>query len=381
MQITFYLKQIAKMMMQQVYMPALYRSALKQTKQVEKGLVLFADGHTAEGLLPFSMQKMHAYVESMPDYHTECFVTDFGSLGYVGTLRWIRKFMKRYVACEYIFICNNFLPVSSCAKRPETTVIQLWHSGGILKKSGYDTPDDIPKYYHGSVYQNYDMVTVSAPALVPIFTGFMRLSDGIVKATGTSRSDWYYDEEWNRMNQELFYKRYPQAQGKKVIMWAPTFRGNAGDPALYGMDAICNIMNKTSDRYFWLIKLHPHLEGRGISSNCDIPSERLLAVTDLMITDYSSILFDYMAYKRPFVLFAPDRMQYEQQRGFYIDYESFPTTIVSKEEDLEAAIAYELSHRTAEDIEKAYAFHMASCDGRSTERIWQQAQNCHKRND
>ena len=46
--------------------------------------------------------------------------------------------MKRYAVAEYVFICDNFLPVSACEKRPETKVVQLSHSGGLLKKSGYD---------------------------------------------------------------------------------------------------------------------------------------------------------------------------------------------------------------------------------------------------
>ena len=72
-------------------------------------------------------------------------------------------FMKDYANARCVFICDNFLPVSSCEKRPETTVVQLWHAGGILKKYAYDTPDDIPKYYKGHVYKNYTVTTVSAP--------------------------------------------------------------------------------------------------------------------------------------------------------------------------------------------------------------------------
>lgn len=373
MKLKFYVKQIAKMLLQQVYMPYLYRKACgygKNRRAVKKGLVLFADSHTSSDRLPFSMQKMYEAVSAASAYEVRRCIGRFDNMGYLSMLRWIKAFMQQYAVAEYVFICDNFLPVSSCDKRKETTVIQLWHSGGILKKSGYDAKDDIPEFYRGNVYKNYDMVTVSGPELVPIFTKAMGLKEGVVKATGISRSDWYFDDNWNRENKNAFYHAYPEARGKKIIMWAPTFRGNAGSPALYGMDAVKRAVEQTREQYFWIIKLHPHLEGKGgMNSNCEIPSERLLGVVDLMVTDYSSILFDYMVYGRPFVFFAPDLKEYERERGFYLPYDSYPTTVVTKEEELLGAIEHELLYRPSKDIKEAYQFHMACCDGHATERI------------
>ena len=81
----------------------------------------------------------------------------------------MKSFMKGYAAAGYVYICSYFLPVSSCKKREETKVIQLWHSGGLLKKMGYDTGDDIPKYYKGNVTRNYDLVTVSSEVCIPVW--------------------------------------------------------------------------------------------------------------------------------------------------------------------------------------------------------------------
>ena len=67
-----------------------------------------------------------------------------------------KNFMQVYAQAEYVFINSYFLPVSSCRKRKETTVVQLWHSGGLMKKMGYDTTEDIPKYYKGNPTANYD---------------------------------------------------------------------------------------------------------------------------------------------------------------------------------------------------------------------------------
>ena len=362
----FYIKQVLKMAMQQIYLPLLYKRYAG--KPVEKGLVIFADAHHEE--LPFSMKKMYETLQWDPEYKNETWVTDFGKMGYGSLLKWLRQFMKRYAVAEYVFICDNFLPVSACEKRPETKVVQLWHSGGLLKKSGYDTTEDIPKMYKGdSVYKNYDLLTVSAPCCVPVFTKTMRLASGVVQATGISRSDYYYDDVWNQANHEEFYRKYPEAKGKKVILWAPTFRGNAAMPTLCGMEEIQRVMKETEDRYYWVIKLHPHLEEKGMKSNCDLPSEKIFAVADLLITDYSSILFDYMAYKKPFLFFAPDFDSFDHARGFYVPYDSFPCKVVTDGAELPAAIEYELSERDPAEIEKCFAYHMSMCDGKATERI------------
>lgn len=354
------------MAMQQIYLPLLYKRYAG--KPVEKGLVIFADAHHEE--LPFSMKKMYETLQWDPEYKNETWVTDFGKMGYGSLLKWLRQFMKRYAVAEYVFICDNFLPVSACEKRPETKVVQLWHSGGLLKKSGYDTTEDIPKMYKGnSVYKNYNLLTVSAPCCVPVFTKTMRLASGVVQATGISRSDYYYDDVWNQANHEEFYRKYPEAKGKKVILWAPTFRGNAAMPTLCGMEEIQRVMKETEDRYYWVIKLHPHLEEKGMKSNCDLPSEKIFAVADLLITDYSSILFDYMAYKKPFLFFAPDFDSFDHARGFYVPYDSFPCKVVTDGAELPAAIEYELSERDPAEIEKCFAYHMSMCDGKATERI------------
>lgn len=366
MKMVFYIKQVLKMAMQQIYLPLLYKRYAG--KPVEKGLVIFADAHHEN--LPFSMRKMYETLQGDPEYKNETWVTDFGKMGYGSLLKWLKQFMKRYAVAEYAFICDNFLPVSACEKRPETKVVQLWHSGGLLKKSGYDTTEDIPKMYKGdSVYKNYDLLTVSAPCCVPVFTKTMRLASGVVQATGISRSDYYYDEAWNQANREEFYRKYPEAKGKKVILWAPTFRGNAAMPTLCGMEEVQRVMKETEDRYYWVIKLHPHLEEKGMKSNCDLPSEKIFAVADLLITDYSSILFDYMAYKKPFLFFAPDFDSFDHARGFYVPYDSFPCKVVTDGAGLPAAIEYELSERDPAEIEKCFAYHMSMCDGKATERI------------
>ena len=59
------------------------------------------------------MKKMYETLQWDPEYKNETWVTDFGKMGYGSLLKWLRQFMKRYAVAEYVFICDNFLPVSA----------------------------------------------------------------------------------------------------------------------------------------------------------------------------------------------------------------------------------------------------------------------------
>ena len=97
----------------------------------------------------------------------------------------------------------------------------------------------------------------------------------------------------------------------------------------------------------------------------------MLCVADLLITDYSSVLFDYLIYEKPALLFAPDLETYEKERGFYLDYRSLPFPLVEREEELSDQILASLEH-WKEHREEIHAFRMqytGACDGKATERI------------
>ena len=84
---------------------------------------------------------------------------------------------------------------------------------------------------------------------------------------------------------------------KKIAVWAPTFRGNAAQPYLIGLSDIQRAAAALGDDWQLLIKAHPHIDAHGQVSNCTIPTEELFAVADVLITDYSSVMFDYLLYK------------------------------------------------------------------------------------
>ncbi len=366
----FQIRQWGKMFLQNVLLPIIYN--LYRRKPVEKGLVLFADGHHEE--MPFSMRRMYETVQEKEQdglCRIELFVTDFDELSWFRMAGFLWRFMHQYALAEYVFICDYFLPISSCRKRPETKVVQLWHSCGLMKKIAYDAKDDIPAGYHGNMFGNYTYLTMSAKACISVHERALRISADHIFATGISRTDYYFDKHWNRKNRLRFYRQHPEASGKKIAVWAPTFRGNAGEPRMEGLAAIQRVREQLEDEWFLVIKAHPLIDAHEQISTCSIPTEDLFTVADVLITDYSSVLFDYLLYRKPVVLFAPDLDQYESTRGFYIDYRSLPFPLAETEDELTEALATSSDWMTTheEEIEAFGKKYVGACDGHSTERI------------
>lgn len=362
----FALRQKVKMLLQNGVLPLVYCFWCTVYARREKELIVFADAH--HDALPFSMERLHRALEEKGYAVTDA-LCNFSKVSQLSSLLFSLRFMRLYARAKYVFICDNFLPVSACRKDSRTTVVQLWHGCGLIKKMGYDTPDDIPAGYKGEVYRNYDLVSVSTSACVEPLTRAMRQAPGVLQPLGVSRTDYYFDQAWLEECRTEFYRQYPQAAGKTVVLWAPTFRGKAGEPYQVGSDAIDRLERELGEGYFLVRKLHPHVEDHGGGSGCAIPTERLLPVTDLLITDYSTVLTDFMLLDRPYVLFAPDLEEYRQKRGFYVEYSTLSRYIVEEETQLADAVRKALADGDKSWIADCRRFHLSACDGHSTQRI------------
>ena len=88
-----------------------------------------------------------------------------------------------------------------------------------------------------------------------------------------------------------------------------------------------------------------------------------------MITDYSSIVFDYLFFQKPYVLFAPDMEEYVDKRGFYVEYDSLSPYIVTEEKELCKNVRSALEKDNKDWLEEQFDYHISACNGRVTERI------------
>lgn len=360
----YFIRQMIKMIVQSIVLPLVYN--ISKRRNIDDKLVLFVDAHHRS--VPFSMEKMRdTFLDS--DYHVVEMYNNYQTESYMTIVKSMLKFMNLYANAKYVFICDNFLPVASCNKRTETQVIQLWHAGGLLKKYAYDTEDDIPKYYKGSVFKNYTLTTVSAKCCIPVYIRAMRQEEGTVKDTGLSRTDCFFDKKYIESCREEFYSKYPEAIGKKLILWAPTFRGKALEPYVLGMEDVKKMQEDLGEDYYVIIKMHPHLDAKQHLSNCDISTEKILPISDMLIADYSSVIFDYTLYQKPIVLFVPDYEEFISTRGLYIDLNEIPGPMVINGEELKDVVIREFEEFDKEKSREFYKKYMGACDGQATKRI------------
>ena len=127
------------------------------------------------------------------------------------------RFMKDYAIAHHVVICDYYLPAASCKKRKGTTLTQLWHSGGLMKKFAYDSTQDIDPSYTGNPFANYDNVTISAPCCREVLAHAMRMNENKFFATGLSRTDVYYDDVYNSTCEREFFERYPHKKKLKYV--------------------------------------------------------------------------------------------------------------------------------------------------------------------
>lgn len=357
------------MIVQNIILPIVY--FFYKRKPVNNGVVVFADAH--HDVCPISMKELLNRLRSDNDFNVLEFYHNFAKCGSLKALKYSVRFMKLYAQAEFVFICDNFLPVSACKKRKGTYVIQLWHGCGAFKKFGYDTSGDIPKYYKGNVYKNYDIVTVSSSECIKPFSSAMKLDESVFKPIGISRTDIYFDEDFKAESKEMFYNENPNAKGKKVVLWAPTFRGNPSDPYLVGEEAVMNLASElfNSDKWYLITKSHPHMKKPVIEqTESELSTERIFAAADLLITDYSSVIYEYALFKKPILIFAPDLDNYKSQRGFYLDIEDLPAKIVKDSEELNLkAVEDAVSQFNEEETNLFLEKYMIACDGHATDRI------------
>ena len=370
--LTFHIRNLMKMAVQNCILPVAARLAQWRYRG-EKDLYVFADAHHTD--VPFSLQAMYDHVKSL-GIEPACHFYDYTHEGSVRSLLHAISFMDLLARAKYVFICDTFMPVSSGPKAKGTKIVQLCHYSGPFKKIGYATNDDVPSYYKGNVFKNYDLTAVSSPMYVPLLADAMRQEPGAVQALGVSRSDVYFNAEWVAKCKEEFYAQFPDAAGKKVLLWAPTFRGKASSPDTLDNESLAQLQDKLGDEWLVLIRHHPHDDATATDdryrSNCKISSEHLLPVVDLLITDYSTVVLDYLSYRKPFILYAPDLEEYEAIRGFFIDYRSITKNLTKDAthlDDMVRRVYQQWVDGDTEDIDRCREMLTSACDGGATKRI------------
>lgn len=268
---------------------------------------------------------------------------------------------SRLVILDY----NNY--VVSNFKRENVSVLQLWHASGAIKKFGNDTNRDY-------AISGYDYVITNCDYFVKPFASAFGVSEDRVKVTGIPKTDRLFKKRMIANDKKWMLKNYPQIKDKKVVLYAPTFRGKLMHNLSKSSVDLNKIQKALGDEYVILYKMHPLLENMVIGEGDNViccngrTIRKLFSVCDYLISDYSAIIIDFSVYEKPMLFYTPDLEEYRDQVGFYIDYEKeMPGPICRSEEDIINAIqnnVFELS-QIQSFRDKFFKYQ----DGNSCERV------------
>ncbi|MEI3607581.1 CDP-glycerol glycerophosphotransferase family protein [Pseudogracilibacillus sp. SE30717A] len=254
-----------------------------------------------------------------------------------------------HFATSKIILLDDFYPlIYPLNIRRNSDLIQVWHAAGAFKTFGFSRigrpGGPSPRSRN---HRNYTKVTVSSEGVREHYAEGFGVKVDKVHPTGVPRSDIFFDEEYKAYVRKTLYDKYPFLKEKKVILFAPTFRGNGQSSAHFPFHVLDfkKLYEELKDDYVFLFKIHPF-----VNNKLSIPYEYidffydfsdfreindLLLVTDILITDYSSVCFEYALLDKPMLFFAFDVEDYIRTRDFYYNYFNFiPGPLVKTTEEI-----------------------------------------------
>ncbi|MCU9612997.1 CDP-glycerol glycerophosphotransferase family protein [Caldibacillus lycopersici] len=242
--------------------------------------------------------------------------------------------------------------------------IQIWHAAGAIKTFGMKDNSiqfrsERANRRFAKVYSQFHKVVVGSDRFGDIFQEAFQLPAENILPIGIPRTDFFFDKTKQVEIMDTFYKNYPQLRDKKIVLYAPTYREDGMNQNL--AINIEEMYENLKEDHVLMIRLHPSVQmDLDMSKYQDFvydfskyPSiNELLLVVDYLVTDYSSIPFEFSLLEKPMIFFPYDLDQYNEGRGLWESYEKMvPGPIVQTTKEIAATIK-----NNAFDMEKVKEF-------------------------
>lgn len=286
-----------------------------------------------------------------------------------------------------IFMDNVFLPFSSIRVKDDTRLVQLWHGTGAIKKFGLECEEGWIKKLGINTNRNTTHFIVGSSWMKEIYKTAFGAQDEKIFNIGCPRTDLFFNKEILQERRDEFFNENPGLMDKKIILYAPTFRDNENklDEIQIHLD-IAKMMSKLDESYVLGLRLHPH-----VARNIDLDKyalesyqsriydfshynklNTLLICSYILITDYSSIIFEYALTRKPMIFFSYDLDEFEKSgRGFYGAYKSIIPGPIAIETDEIVKIIRREENSNIYNLDEFLNIYLENCDGHSRERLYQ----------
>jgi len=243
-----------------------------------------------------------------------------------------------------VFLDDYYAQLRGLHGRSGGQIVQVWHAAGAFKKFGLSSrgaADANSEDYEVATHGAYTAVICSSSEVRALYAEAFNVPTASVLPLGLPRTDVFFDEAYKARVRESLLREHPQLAHKKILLYAPTFRGMPQERSRFHLNLDLDMLaHRLGDNYALVIKLHPSVQEPldiperlakfvvDLSKSADIND--LLILSDVLITDYSSVIFEYALLRRPMVFFAYDVDSYLDERGFYYEYSSFVPGPIAK---------------------------------------------------
>ncbi|MBQ8016818.1 MAG: CDP-glycerol glycerophosphotransferase family protein [Methanobrevibacter sp.] len=285
---------------------------------------------------------------------------------------------KKLAGSKFIFLNDNFFPLAFMKFGSNNVIVQLWHAPGASKKFG-GSVDIGSREILSKISQNTDYLIVTSKNIISYYSEAFQMPKDKIKPLGLPRMDYYFENHNLNKLKKDFCEKYSLSQDKKIILYAPTFRDEEKFNNVFNYLDLDKFNEKLSDEYILALRLHPKIkdfykddisaQGKYVDVSNWESEQELMLISDVLITDYSSIMIEYSALNKPTVFFTYDLNEYlANERGFYYDFKTtVPGPIVYTSDELIDVIENEKFDKSK--ISEFVKTQFDEIDGRSSERI------------
>lgn len=265
---------------------------------------------------------------------------------------------------DIVLIDDYFAILKDLSDTSRQRIIQLWHAGSGFKTIGYSRFGQYGSPHLTNPHRLYTYAIAGSQHLRDVYSEAFGIERAAVISTGLPRVDSFLREGRDAEVRPIFEAAFPKAVGKRKILFAPTFRGHGAGDAHYSYSEIDfqALYEACGDDAVILFRQHhfilepapipSHLRDRLIDVAAFPDTNDLLLISDVLVTDYSSVIYEYALLRRPMVFFAYDLDVYSATRGMHRDYRATAPGLIATDFDqlVDAIASPELS------IEKTEAF-------------------------
>ncbi len=295
-----------------------------------------------------------------------------------------KEYLKEF-ATSKILVFNNRLRHEldlGLYKKNEQIYIQTWHGSLGIKKTGVDTgvqTENIKKD-HMIDAQTIDYLTSNSTFTDNLFKTIF-FNNGKILKVGHPRNDIFFNLNKEKIQQ--IKEKIGLKPKQNVVMYAPTFRDGDCDIKIFSLDLISlknALIKKFGGNWIVLTRLHPRLiklkEKFEKTSNGEFTDvtiypdmQELLVISDIVITDYSSCIYDFMLTRKPGFIFATDVEKYNNTRGLYYPLESTPFPVARNNDEMIKNIENFDENKYKADVESFLKEKGCMEDGNASKRV------------